>query len=790
MDSRCPESTWWSRLAAGELPAGEEEAGQGHLAGCERCRALVETLRGEEELLGRLRGAVGRSDAAEVRRRLQAAVGERYEVLEEIGRGGGGVVFRGRDVRLKRSVAIKCPGEAGQGGRGRAALQEARALAAVSQANVAAVYEVEEEGELPYIVLEYVAGRPITAAVEDWPLEARLGAFRQVLAGVQELHRRGIVHRDLKPSNILVDGSGRVKVVDLGIAASGGADGLEGLAGAAGTPAYMAPEQIEGETAQASMDVFALGVVLFEVLTGQRPFEGETAEEVMEAIRGAAPPLPRQLNGKIPGPVQAICLAALEKAPPRRYPSAREFLLDLERFAQGEPVAANPTVLADVLEHGVGRHLEDLARWEADRLISRREHDWLAGRYERLRGHEPLWVLDSRRITFSQVTLHLGAWGCVVSVLLMLGFAWEHLARWERVGLPGAVFAVLAGGGWHLWRRRTRRVALVLLLAAALSWPLLVGTVLVEMKWLGGSGQGAAAPLLEGVLSNEQLVAAAAAWVLLSGVLWRWTRTAAFALIWGLGMLALATGAMSLAGLREWLARGDYDVAAGWYLAPAGVLLLTALALDLAWGAAAAAGPLYVLGTGVGVLCLTCVALNGPTVKWLGLEGWAGEESDQIAYSVMLNGAAYLVLGLLGDRSARSRWLRRIATALFWLTPTHLLAPVAYFAEMNKWRWSVLGANWTLAELALPAGALVFVFGSVPKQMKSFFFSGLFYVAVGIVWLTHRHFREEFGWPSGLAAAGLALAALAWRRPGLFDRRAGERKVKGPDGDGQTIGPD
>jgi len=783
--AECPRGNELSDYVAGLVSGSQAEALAEHIRGCDACRRQAERLREEEVLAHRLRNAVNPSGHETLGKRLQERMAGHYEVLESLGEGASGVVFKARDVHLNRLVAIKCPADRVQRGRLVSLFGEARILATINHPNVAAIYSLSEDAELPFMVMEFVDGCPIDEAVAQAPLEQRLKVFRQVLRGVSELHRLGIVHRDLKPGNILVDRSGNAKVLDLGIAEKTWetAPGLS-VPTAKGTPAYLAPEQSRGEVPRPTTDVFALGIILFEILTGQRPFTGTTVQDVIQAIRKADPPLPRTLNSEIPGPLQAICLTALEKNPAHRYPSAREFLHDLERFVRGDQVVANPSLLANILEHGIDRHVGDLARWQADRLISSRESDYFAERYNRLREREEFWVLDSRRISFAQVALHLGAWSCVVSAFLMLFFKWAGLSKATRLSLPLGVFVVLATLGGYLWHRQTRRVGLVLLMAACLTWPLLGGTLFVTMEWHIGHNPGkdvflgsvpVETPTENGPdtrligITNDELLLVAGTWTLLSLLLWYRTRTSAFALIWGLTALAFATAVFVWMGLRDW----ERDTIAVWYLVPGAMLIGLAMALDLKWRQFYFAAPLYVMGVLVMLGALTYVAIEGPTTKWLGVEAWAqylGIErlvpDRQIKYSFIINGAAFLALGLVADRSRTSWWLRKIAIILFWLAPSHMLVPIRLLAH----EWAVLPGGWTIPEVLLPIGALAFVFASVPKQMKSFFFSGLGYLAVAAQRLTAAHFEDVFAWPVALAVAGIGLALVAWRRPALFDR--------------------
>jgi serine/threonine protein kinase len=718
----------------------------------------------DEELLQRLRRAMNLDAGPALREQIQARVQGDYEVLEVLGQGSSGLVFKARDVHLDRFVAIKCATDAVQRERLLSLFQEARILATVNHPNVAAVYALSEQPDPPLMVMEFVDGLPIDQALADAPLEQKLAVFRQVLNGVADLHRRGIVHRDLKPGNILINRAGQAKVLDLGIAERAG-DGSELLtvrSSPRGTPAYLAPEQSCGEAATPATDVFALGVILFELLTGHSPFRGETVAELLQAVRQSDPPLPRSLNPAIAGPLQAICLAALEKVPARRYASARQFLQDVERFEQGEPIVANPTVLASILEHGIDKHQGDIRHWQENRLISSREADYFAERYQRLRQREEFWVLDSRRISFSQVALHLGAWTCVVSAFLMVCLQWPQLGRFARISLPLGICLVLSALGLMLWKRRTYRVSLVLLMAACLTWPLLAATVFITMKWhlLSSSND------FLHQLTNFEAVVVAGSWLAVTAFLWRHTKTSAFALIWGLNALALATALFALAGMKNW----KNDEIAAWYLAPGAALFGAAMILDLRWRRDYFAAPLYVMGFVVLAAALTELALQGPTTKWFGVPA---EVKHQVEYSFIINGALALVFGLLADRSKKSWCLRRMATVLFWLAPSHLLLPIRLLAN----EWAVLPWGWTIPEVLLPLGALIFVFASVPTQMKSFFFSGLGYLAVALQRITAAHFDKVFAWPVALSALGLTLALIAWRRPTLFDQpRPGPKK--------------
>lgn len=737
---------------------------------------MVEADDNDELLATRLRDAMGLQPQATLRQRLQAVLCDEYELLDTLGQGGSGIVFKAKDQKLGRLVAIKCLVQSADGAEGvrtderlfAAIAHEARGLSTINHEAVASVYTIGTRPDLPYIVMEYVDGIPLTEAMPSGSITQQLELFRQALAGIAELHRHGLVHRDLKPANILVDRRGKVKLVDFGIASAltdRSANSMLAPQRAEGSPAYVAPEQSLGQPIRPSADVFSLGVILFELLTGHRPFAGQNESQIIRAIRETDPPLPRSLREDIPGALQAICLTALEKDPARRYPTARQFLLDLERFGRGEAVSADPTLLISVLEHGIERHIGDVQRWQKDRLISTRECDYFLNRYDRLRQREDFWVLDSRRISFSQVILHLGVWACVVSAFLMLAFAWPQLGAGRSL-LPAGLLAALSMSGLLLWRLRTPRVAIVLLIGATMVCPIAVATTLASGGFLAAADSKW--DLLDGILTNWQLLAAMLTGLAMSILLCRHTRTVAFSLISGLMFILTATALFGVLGLRQQLDAGRVDTVAGWYFGPGMIILAIAMVWDLRRRMSSFAAPLYVLSVGLLLGVVTLIAAFGPTLCWLGwVERSVGESlSRQVQYSFMANGVLYLIAGFLASRSTNSASLRRIGTLLFWLAPSHILIPVLRLEN----QWPLMG-SWTAAEILLPLIALGFAFASVPRQMKSFFFSGLFYIAIAVQRVTARHLEDNTMWPVTLGGLGAVLIVIAWRYPTLLDRR-------------------
>ncbi len=307
-----------------------------------------------------------------------------YEILGELGRGGMGVVYKARQVQLNRLVALKMilsGGHAGSEERVRF-LAEGEAIAAIRHPGIVQIYDFGTHGGLPYFALEFCAGDSLAGKLNGTPLPPREAAriVEQVADAIQAAHQRGIIHRDLKPANVLLsfsrdaessersargdalrseDSASRLnavepKVSDFGLARRvEGGIGLTQTGAVMGTPSYMAPEQAEAKKdIGPAADVYALGAILYECLTGRPPFKAATAFDTIMQVVATEPVPVRQLQPGVPVDLETICLKCLQKEPGKRYGSAREMAEDLKHYQQGRPIAARP----------VGR-LERLLRW-------------------------------------------------------------------------------------------------------------------------------------------------------------------------------------------------------------------------------------------------------------------------------------------------------------------------------------------------------------------------------------------------------------------------------------------
>ncbi len=329
----------------------------------------------------------------------EMVLGGRYQIIRQLGSGGMALVYHARDLNLQREVAVKALRDDLVHDTAFQArfLQEARAAANLLHPNIVTIYDFGHDASRYYLVMEYVQGTDLKTYLRR---RGRLTVAEavdlgvQISSGVGYAHRAGLVHCDLKPQNILVSPDGRAKITDFGIArALASIEPDESSEVVWGSPQYMAPEQAAGGPPSPASDVYGLGIILFELLTGRLPFDSEDAEELTQMHLSAAPPSPRRFNPDLPPALEQIVLKVLAKEPSARYRTADQLARVLTTFVaqplQGDAVPAEATRVALPLPAQAGTS----ARPAGDSQV-----DWLAVflglmAFLAVGGLIPLWLL-------------------------------------------------------------------------------------------------------------------------------------------------------------------------------------------------------------------------------------------------------------------------------------------------------------------------------------------------------------------------------------------------------------
>ena len=273
-----------------------------------------------------------------------------YQILEKLGEGGMGVVYKAEDTKLKRAVALKfLPHEALANRESKARLlREAQAVAALDHPNVCTVFEIDQAEEKTFIVMALIEGRTLKERIGEGPLPLAdaLDIAIQTAEGLHHAHGKGVVHRDIKPSNLMVSGDGQVKILDFGLARSAGQTQLTRAGTTLGTVAYMSPEQARGEQVDCRTDVWSLGIVLFEMITGRLPFAGEHEQAVIYAIRTEEPEPLTGIRSGVPLDLDRVVAKYLAKDPEERYQTIADLLADLRRIQRTSGATAKVTSVA------------------------------------------------------------------------------------------------------------------------------------------------------------------------------------------------------------------------------------------------------------------------------------------------------------------------------------------------------------------------------------------------------------------------------------------------------------
>jgi serine/threonine protein kinase/uncharacterized membrane protein YccF (DUF307 family) len=776
MNMSCPEREIIENYVLGNLNAIELSKFKEHLGTCQVCSSQVKEAQENEKMLTELRTLEDKSKAnltemiADVLTidHVQNLLGERYRVIRRIGEASTGHVFQAVDTVLERLVAVKfLPHRSDFSESVNEAWREARLMSQLNHPNIAQIYEIGELEDRRFIIVEWVEGLPITEAWKDLDLEQRLELYIKVVDAVSVAHKRGIIHRDLKPSNILVTSDLKPKVLDFGIALETSCLGNLETGVYRGTPAYSAPEQISRPVKlYSATDVFALGVLLYQLLTDTLPFPQSHTDKLFEAIRNQHPELPTAISKDTPIPLQNICLKALEKEPEKRYPSAQELSSDLTHYLRGERVWSRPSFLMEQMQQEILYHRQKLDVWCDNELITQKEYDKLEVIYDHITSTSDLSIIEARTLSFSQVCLYLGGWIVVLGSFVLFYKSWQDIPVYCRP-LPAIAATLLVMIlGDVFWERQENKLAIGFLATANLLIPITVLLTLGQWEIFSSThypfGTETVSTGLRNlssdiVVGNVQLLISFIWWFVFSGIVFWRTKSSPFILAGVLAFLGSLSTCYIAASMEHWQA----DFICSMYLAPGAALFVVGLVLDRRWYTEYA-WPMSFVGLVLIVVSLSGIALSNNTLfGWLWVKPQFLNETEYHFLSFLCNGIFYLGLAgmcrLLGTPLQRS-----LANALNWLGPIHILIALrildldyADLPDLHRWIYRFL----------LPIFSLSLVFGSVLRQMKSFFYTGLGGIAASVHKFTIKHLDKFFAWPVSLILSGILWMLLSWLIP-------------------------
>ena len=668
---------------------------------------------------------------------------ERWKIGLDSASGGMGSVFSAHDTMLDRRVAIKLLHHTKDDPQSHEKiLSEARALAALQHPSIATIHEVVLEEGVPFIVMPWVDGVEFQTGIHGMEMQEQLAILRKLITAVELLHLRRIIHGDIKPRNILIDRNHNPVLVDFGLA-HGTCESHDKSYG--GTPGFSAPEQfVPRVSVGLPADVYAIGVLLFTILCDRLPFNASTSSELINKTLTEDPPLPQKLNPKVPAGLQAICLKSLERDPELRYQTASELLADLDRYLAGESVAARPSLLTDKFLTQVDEQVEEVRAWRRQELVTRLEANKLINLLRRIRQPESAWLLDSRRLSPSQVLFYLGSWMLLVSVTVCFYFMIRTEAISESLQwmIPGGLVVIAVAIFVWMYVLDQRRFVLGYAMLANFLLPVAMFYLIRDQQWFlqTGSETQLAGPIETNGITNAQLLLNSSIWLAASLVFRKITHASALTIPAVLAGLVVWMSGWATSGLLDIFSDGRQWGFFGLGIAVAGfVSLIFGMRLNAVEGRdeyelghrasrRGDAWPISSVGVAMIVAGLGVAAWNWSAFFFYLGPALSDNLIKQRSTAFFIVAVVLWLITCLLDRT-RTPLRMTLASTLRWILPTAALLPIALLAKHSWWPYT---REWIVWDSLLVLGAIGFAIWSIKHQWKPFLVSGLGYLATSV----------------------------------------------------------
>ena len=687
-----------------------------------------------------------------------------YSIEGELGRGGLGVVYRARDLTLNRPVALKVlnttPGDREER---EAILQEARKAAALDDRRIVTIYGVLEHQSVSAIAMELVNGHELQNVSSVLEPRQIAKIISEVSEAITTAHQAGILHRDLKPQNIVVTPNHEVRILDFGLSIDVNLD-VDEEDGFSGTIAYAAPERLHGSRATPASDIFSMGVLFHEALTGRHPFSKLGKPPTVSSILAGDPSLPREHRPEIPEDLERICMACLSYNQEDR-PSSREVSAALRSFLAGQPVQLRATAVQNHLLNRIEEHVDEIERWTSLSLASTQERDQLRWQYRRILEGDDLWPTETRKIRAGELGIYFSVWAILCVSVLASGLYREEIGTPVRWLVPLTITCGFLFLSFITHDRTNNRVTPLFMGGAILSMMPTLISIFTEWLWIPEST--VSTDLLRGAGVANKTIFVASLISLIASVV-RLNRTGVSFFAWLASLLFISTqlSLLLMLGFLEW---GDGPKALG--------ILSTSIVWIVGTGFEMQkkprfARPFHWLGS-IGMIVGLYMLGRVPLLTWFGFTSLT--HNTTFGWSMAIIGVVMLIIGSILDRSRRLE-RRRIAKYFEWLCPIFLIGGfyTAAFDPSPFKGWESDLATWASVAPFLLAVAL-FTFLTARNWRARFMVASLSGVALGLHLVQEQGLISKTGLLITTSVIGFLLIIVNYTRMELALRSTDKR---------------